>query len=725
MKPVRLAILWHLHQPLYRLQGERACFHPWARLHAIRSYYDMVRILEEFPDLRLTLNLTPVLVEQIRAYAEGGSDLFWEAAAVPAEDLDDGQRAFLFDHFFSAQPEQMIGALPRYADLYERRQGARRLRGPGEAWKEFALADYRDLQIFFDLCWFGFKAREDFPELGALQERGMSYTREDAGRVHEIERDILRRLLPLYRAAAAGGRIEISTSPYAHPILPLLVDTDSAREAMPHAALPPRARWPHDARAQIDDALALMERELGVRPRGLWPSEGALSHEAAALVAGCGLTWSASDEQVLAASELEGAPEPRRAWQVEGAPASFRLAFRDHDLSDRIGFSYARVSPAQAVEGLLSAVRERGARAPGGGLVLLALDGENPWEHYPRAGAGFLRALYAALSRSPDIACDTLGDAIAALPEAGKIRRLRAASWIHADLSTWIGEPEKNRAWSVLGQVRESLDIPLRDPALPDERRQKAWAALRAAQGSDWFWWLDGRHATPYLSQLDQTFRAHLRQACEALGRAAPEALGWPIPSPERRAAGERAAEPEAWIEPRIDGYEGDLFEWRAAVRLTRADLSAPAAMQRARRGVESLRYGFSRQGDFFLRLDAGPDAGPGAFGGAVLELSFRCGEHTRHLRVELDEPGDLRQARLGSSETAVGESGVEARPCAVRAAARKILELAVPASALELPAVRTAGLLVRLRGRAGETALREIGLRLPAAWAHGAGASA
>ncbi len=714
MKPLTLAFLWHLHQPPYRLRGERVCFLPWVRLHTIRSYYDMARILEEFPDLRMTFNVTCTLIEQIRAYEQGGSDLFLETGGVPAEDLDETQRIFLFDHFFAADEEHMIGDLPRYADLLERRNRARRLRGPGEAWKEFATSDYRDLQAFFDLCWFGFKAREDFPELRALRERGLSYTQKNVTDIHAIEQEILRRVLALYREAAARGQIEIATSPYAHPILPLLCDTEAAREAMPHASLPPRFRAPDDARVQVEDALALVERELGIRPRGLWPSEGALSREAAEVVARCGVAWAASDEQVLAASEAEEQTDPRRVWALRSAP-DLALVFRHHDLSDRIGFTYARVAPARAAEDFLAAVADRSRGAVGDEtLVLVALDGENPWERYPRAGARFLRALFDEAQRSPALSCQTVGAAIEAAASRGTLRGLRAGSWIHADLGTWIGGPEKNRAWTVLGEIRAGLEGALRDPGQPADRRRAAWESLRAAEGSDWFWWLDGQFGSHYRAQLDQVFRGHLRQACEALERLVPDFLGWPIPSPEHRAEAGYLAEPAAFIEPCIDGFEGDFFEWHGAVQLIWTSLSAGGSMQKGVRAVRSLRYGFSRGGRLFVRLDPDTGAGPAAFALLGADLSFRVGERAVHLCVDLDEHGDLKTAHLCEGAMQEGVPCARPLPTAAEVRARKIFELAVPCGEVGLPPRHTAGLLLRLRLPSGSTLLREIGLRVP-----------
>jgi alpha-amylase/alpha-mannosidase (GH57 family) len=714
-----LAFLWHLHQPVYRLRGERVCTLPWVRLHAIRSYYDMVRVLEEFPEVRVTINLVPALIDQIRAYEAGGSDLFREAGLLPAADLDESRRAFLFDRFFSAQEERMIGALPRYADLLARRERARRERGPAEAWREFSDADYQDLQALFDLSWFGFKAREDYPELQSLARRGLAYTPEDLRHIHAIEDQILKALVPLYRAAASRGQIEIAASPYAHPILPLLIDTEAAREAMPRASLPPRFARPEDARAQIEEGLAAVEREIGARPRGAWPSEGAVSQATAEILAGCGVAWAASDEQVLQASEREGPADPYRPWEVDGAPG-LALLFRDHDLSDRIGFDYARAEPEAAADAFLAAVLERARRPEAkGGVVLVALDGENPWEHYSRAGARFLRALYGAVARGKAIACEPVGRAIARCPRRGRLRRLRAGSWIRADLGTWIGGPEKNRGWSLLGRARSDADEALRDPGLPEETRRAVWTSLRAAEGSDWFWWLDGQFESLYRAEFDQVFRGHLRQAYEAFGRPAPDALGWPVPSLEPREGEEAAAEPAGWLAPRIDGFEGDFFEWRGAARLTWASLGADASMQRARRPLDALHFGFSEAGELVLRLDpaAAPEAAPAAAAlkDLSLDLSFRLGGRTRLLRLELDERGELRAARLYAETLGDGEAAGTGAPSRARAAARKILELAVPCEEVGLRPGERAGLLVRLRRPEGGVALREIDLKVPA----------
>ncbi|MCI0656167.1 MAG: glycoside hydrolase family 57 protein [Acidobacteria bacterium] len=714
MKRLSVAFLWHLHQPQYRLRGEMVCPLPWVRLHGIRAYYDMVRVLDEFPEIRITVNLVPCLLEQIRAYEHGGSDLFLEMGAVPAEELDDSQKAFLFDRFFSAGEARMIGSLPAFAELLRRRSQARKIRGWAQGWKEFATGDYRDLQALFELAWFGFKAREDFPEIRALRRQGRGFTREDIGRIHRIEREILARLIRLYRRAAGSGQLEISSSPYAHPILPLLCDTQSALEALPDLPLPPRLRAPEDAEAQVEEGLDRMELEIGKRPAGMWPSEGSVSGEVAGILARAGLKWAATDEQVLAASDREGDADPSMPWNLPEAP-DLDLVFRDHDLSDRVGFTYSWMSAGEAVGNLLATLRQRAeARGETPGFVLVALDGENPWENYADAGADFLRTLYGALVGNPRVHCQSVGEAIEACPRRGKLKRLHAGSWIGANFGIWIGGPEKNRAWELLGSTRSEIAPALADHAVPALRREAAWASLRAAEGSDWFWWLDGQFHSLYRAEFDEIFRGHLRQAYEALEKAAPEILDQPVPAvtaPEVQAA---ALEPLAWLSPVIDGFETHFFEWESAIRVDWPALTRRSTMERSQRWLEALEFGFSREGEFVLRIDpAGADGGE-IFKGLGLEVTFRAGSEPWHLTLAFDDEGKPREARRWSGAGA-GEKVVSAaQPSRAQVAARKILELSVPSGDVGLMPGQRATFQIKLKRNGEELALEEVDMKVP-----------
>jgi hypothetical protein len=394
------------------------------------------------------------------------------------------------------------------------------------------------------------------------------------------------------------------------------------------------------------------------------------------------------------------------------------LAFRDHDLSDRIGFSYARLEAADAASDFAAAVRQRADQAESPRpLVLIALDGENPWEHFPEAGGPFLRALYGTLAATPSIATRPVGEAIERCGPPGRIARLRAGSWIHADFGIWIGGPEKNRAWTALGRARTELHAALHDPDQPAASRREAWASLRAAEGSDWFWWLDGQFTNLYRDQFDLLFRGHLRQAYEALGRPAPDVLDWPIPGPERRDPARPAAAPEALIAPVIDGYEGNFFEWCGAVAIDGDDLAPASSMQRARRPFECLRYAFSPRGEMVLRVDPGPGAPAASFAGASVELAFRSGDRLRQVSLDLDERGDLRQARRreGSAAPAPGAPAGRGSRSTARAAARKILEVAVPLEETGLEPGAEGILVVRLGTAAGACVLREIAVAVPA----------
>jgi len=685
-----IAFLWHLHQPLYRLQGERVCRQPWVRLHASRSYYDMVRVLEEFPGVRVTLNLVPTLLEQMRAYVRGDTDTFREAARVPVEEGDEAQRRFLVDHFFSAQEERMIRPLPRFAELLRLRDDARRRRGEAEAWRDFTLTDLRDLQALFDLAWFGFKAAEDFPEIAALRRRGRGFGREEIASLHRIQDDILRRLPDLYRAAAERGQAEISASPYAHPILPLLVDTASALEALPDAVLPERLRAPEDARAQIAQGIEAVEAEIGRRPRGMWPSEGSISNAAVGLMAACGVSWAASDVEVLRAAARDGEADPHRPWHVDGEGATLALVFRDHDLSDRVGFVYSRRDPEEAAAELLAEARAR-AGVEEGGIALIALDGENPWEQYPEAGGPFLRALYGALDKDEEIRSLTVGEAIADCPRRGSIRTLRAGSWIEASFGIWIGGPEKNRAWNLLGETRRRVQPALEDPDRPQGRRA-LWAALRAAEGSDWFWWLDGQFDNLYRADFDALFRGHLRQACEAAGVAPPEGLGWPIITGRDRDVLRAPA-----LDPAIDGFESDYFEWYAAPPVDGATLVAAGTMQRAGRPVGALRCAITPRGEVSVRLDPPSPGLPAPFASARMSLRIAVpAGPVVESRLALDADGNLAAAE----------------PAGVRARARKILEVAVPARAILENGSERARLSITLEQEGTPVPLRDLEFR-------------
>ncbi len=607
MNPVRLCFLWHMHQPLYRMPGERECFAPWVRLHGIRSYYDFARLPELLPRLRWTVNLVPSLIEQIDAYGEGATDSFREAGLIPAADLAPSHRRFLLRNFFSAHPEQMIGGSPRYLELLKKRDEAVATIGEAEAWRTFTDQDFRDLKVLFRLCWFGFAAANDYPEIGAWRKRDRGFSDADSGRVDEIEREILGKLAGLYRANWDSGKTEISATPYYHPILPLLIDSEAAREAMPEAVLPARYGSEAEARLQVSQALDFMERRFGRRPEGMWPAEGSVSQRAAELFAEAGVRWIATDEENLYRSGLEESGEPgiTGPW-IAGKPGNdLRIVFRNRELSDRIGFRYARRPVAEAIDDLCGTARDiiaRSTRAKP--VVFVILDGENPWETYPEAGWPFLKELSDRIAVDGGIELLTVSEAAALQQEdPPRIDRLAAGSWVNGRFSIWTGGPQKNAAWEALNVTRQALWA---DAAASDNSR--ALQAILAAEGSDWFWWMDGQFATEHRRNFHDLFQAHLTAAWEAMGRKPPQGLL------ERFRLIDKfqwaASIPRARVEGQIDGLENSYFEWASAARFHWDEIRSGGTMALGKEPVDTVYAGFAVDGALLFRCD-GPTTAP------------------------------------------------------------------------------------------------------------------
>ncbi len=378
-----LCFLWHMHQPFYKDLWTGEYKLPWTRLHALKDYAGMVEILGEFPRIHQTFNLVPSMVAQIEEYAEGtASDPFLYCALAPAEELTEAQRSFIAKYFFQTHVERIIYRYPRYRELYEKRES------------RFSIQELRDLQILSQVAWFDEDLLARDEEVLALIRKGRNFSLADQATMARKESELLKRVLPVYREYAARGQIEISTTPFYHPILPLLCDSDIARIPHPGVHLPSRFRYKEDARIQLERARTYIEEKFGVRPKGLWPSEGSVSDETLALAAECGFTWSGTDNGVLARTlgYHAGSYETYRPYVWRQSGLQMRMLFRDHYLSDLIGFTYSRMGAAEAAEHFLNLIRQNSAGTEG--LVPIILDGENAWEWYEANGRPFLRELY-------------------------------------------------------------------------------------------------------------------------------------------------------------------------------------------------------------------------------------------------------------------------------------------------------------------------------------------
>jgi alpha-amylase/alpha-mannosidase (GH57 family) len=601
---LHLAFLWHMHQPLYRnpLTGEYTL--PWVRLHALKGYYDLISLLEDFPGVRQTFNLVPSLIRQLQDYSEGeAGDVFLEHTRKPARELFPEEKKFILANFFMCNWETMVKPHPGYWALLRKRG----LKAPeyrlDELITHFSTQEFRDLQVWFNLTWTGYRARKEKEILRDLLKKGEGFTEEDKAVLLDTQKEIIQKVLPLYRSAQSRGQVEITTSPFYHPILPLLIDWNFASRAMPKVALPGSFAHPEDAEAHIQKAVAFYEEIFGSRPMGMWPSEGSVCPEMIPMVHRAGLRWMASDEGILFRSLPAVRPRTDlyRPYRVRFQEAELNMVFRDRNLSDLIGFTYSK-NPAQtSVNDLLAHFRNIHHSLPGEsrGLVLLALDGENAWEYYPDGGYGFLSGLYERLSRDPAFRTVRVGEYLEANPPRETLPSLHSGSWIDQNFRIWIGSPEDNLAWNSLQKTRTFLQkAASADSTISPEKRALAWEEIYIAEGSDWFWWFGDDFSSDNDEEFDRLFRMHLGNVYLLLGTEVPDYLKTAIAVPHEVRP---TMEPLGLISPTLDGQVTHFYEWREAGYFS--GKTSGGSMYRGEGFLSGFYYGFDLE-HLYFRVD-------------------------------------------------------------------------------------------------------------------------
>jgi alpha-amylase/alpha-mannosidase (GH57 family) len=571
---VALAILWHQHQPYYPDDVGRENPMPWVRLHGVKDYYGMALHLLEVPEMRCTINLVPSLLQQLRAYTEqNATDRCLDVSRLPANSLRLDDAYFLLDNFFHANLDTMIKPHARYLELYQRR-GLGRQSAP-DALRRFQERDLRDLQVWFNLAWIHPLAFERDAELRALRNKGRYFTEEEKKRLLDKHLEILRQVIPLHQQLVANGQVELTTTPLYHPILPLLLDKRLARESIPEVKLPRFvSAYPEDAEVHVQRAVAVHQEVFGAPPRGIWPAEGSVCQSMIPLLAKHGLRWLATDEEILSQSthgfvsrdgrgHMRNPEHMYRPYQVSEGGAALNIVFRDHALSDLIGFHYQRSDGAGAAADFVEKVRAIGAAIGGGEpvLVTVILDGENCWEHYPGGGVTFLRALYRLATTTRGVQPVRLGEHLEAHPPRTALPHLFAGSWINHNFDIWIGHEEDNTAWDLLHQTREHLRHRQSQGLVAEARLQQAWEEIYIAEGSDWFWWYGPHHSSPQDGLFDFLFRKHLQNVYLLLGEQPPVELSRPI---NRRSPRAVHSHPYALLDVNIDGKRRPI-EWMGA----------------------------------------------------------------------------------------------------------------------------------------------------------------
>ncbi|MDP8299107.1 MAG: glycogen synthase GlgA [Candidatus Tantalella remota] len=517
-----IAFLWHMHQPLYKDLVSGKYHLPWVRLHSTYSYLDMAAIIDKYPKAKCTFNITPSLIWQLKDISSGEpvDDVFLELTAKNADGISEDEKIFILRNFFSCDWKRAVASSRRYVELLEKRgedpaEGALRVKSP-----EFSSQDMRDLQVLFNLAWCGFTLRGKDPLIKELVEKGAGYTEDDKKNLLEHQAKTVKSILPLYKRLQDEGKIEISTTPFYHPILPLLCG-DSSGRGIDHK---------DDAKVHVKKAIALYEEVFGRKPEGMWPAEGSVSQQIIPILADEGIKWIASDEGIVIES-FRGEDIPRgeliyNAFTAEEDGRSIDIVFRDINISNAISFKYSNFSGKKAFHDMyadLKGIAKSFSHDKREHLVPVILDGENPWPYYPDGGQGFLAATYKKLSASDSMEMVTIGQYLKNNGERKRIGKLFSGSWINRNFDKWSGSPQKDKAWEYLQKAREAAfadGVP--SPEVLEE--------LYIAEGSDWFWWYD-EFGTELNLVYDDLFRLHLSNVYKLMGQEEPHYLKEAVPS--------------------------------------------------------------------------------------------------------------------------------------------------------------------------------------------------
>jgi len=558
-----VAFLWHMHQPFYVNPVSDVAILPWVRLHAIKDYYDMAKILDFFPNMKLTFNLVPSLLIQLEQYVNKEiTDVFLDYTKKEASLLIEQEKNFILNNFFLCNWEQMIRPYPRFNQLYNKKQNK----------EEFTTQDYLDIQVWFNLAWFGEYSKRNDDLIKRLLHQGADFNEKDKNELIAKQFELMSLIFDKYKELQDKEQIEISTSPFYHPILPLIINTDIAKETHPNITLPNNFSSVIDAERQIILASHYIEQKFGKKPVGMWPPEAAISEETLKVLSNNNLLWTASDDQVLKESillnneriELDYCYKP---YIFKNDNKHITIFFRDSRLSDRIGFEYKNWNVDDAVNDLMSkfiSIADSIGANNESPIISIILDGENAWEHYSGNAWDFLFKLYEAISKNDRLIPTTFSKYLQQKVEPKQISKIHAGSWINKGLGIWIGHEEDNQAWDMLNKTRKALEQWQESKSGhftsgEMKRLAMAWKELYVSEGSDWNWWYGDDYSSRNDKEFDELFRQHLLNVYEFIGLVTPASLYIPIKKLSQTKA-ERNI--KGVMSPVIDGLVTDYYEW-------------------------------------------------------------------------------------------------------------------------------------------------------------------
>ncbi len=539
-KKLSIAFIWHMHQPAYRTGPEEIYLMPWVRLHAVKDYLDMLVMMDKFPGLKLNFNLVPVLVDAIYNYGfRGAHDIYSKLTITPVEELGKEEKTFILNHFFDANYQNMVFHHAAYKKLYDKRFSRDDI-----GIEDFTPQEYSDIMAWFNLSWIDPHWRV-YPKINELSEKTEgNFTLQDRIDLIEQQRRILRRIIPTYKKYQDEGKIEISTSPYYHPILPLLADMEDAQRSNTNIT-PPKLESDlyEDAVFQVKSALDMFERTFGKRPAGIWPSEHCVSEKTMGILQDLGVKWTISDEGVLEQSlkrefsrdfrgYLENPYDLCHSYEYKNGKEPISIIFRDAVFPNLIGFEYPNHDPVKAANDLydrIKSIQYKLENSPDKNhLLTIAMDGENCWENYPADGTEFLETLYGLINSDEGLETVTVSGYLEKIKKTKSIKTIHPGSWINRDFMLWVGEPTKNLAWQYLDKTRQDLkefEKEITDPQLLFE----LWREIYMAEGSDWFWWYGEPNDSGQDNLFDLLFRSHLKNVYKLAGKPEPEYLDTPL----------------------------------------------------------------------------------------------------------------------------------------------------------------------------------------------------
>ena len=580
MKKLYLTFLWHMHQPWYINPLTQSFEMPWVFLHGIKDYYDMPWLISKYKKIKATFNLVPSLIRQIQIYLEDPSKCkFLTLMRKPVAQLKDTERQYLLNFLFSSNLTTMIKPIPRYFQIYTKYKST----------KNLSQQDFLDLQVLFLLSWTGNYLRENNQYIKDLLEKGRDFTHTEKENLIDELYDFLKEIIPYYKKLETEGKIEITTTPYYHPILPLLLNLESAKEPKPDIKLPKIiSNFKPDATYHLKSAIDYYTNIFDKKPKGIWPAEGSLSNQTLDLFIEHNIKWTATDEDILFNST--GAREKYKIFRYK----DIFLFFRDKYLSDSIGFRYQNMNEKDAVDDFISHLKSIYNSSQHCQVVSVILDGENAWEFYENNGKNFFDRLYSEISHQRWIECITFSEILEKDVEIENIGSIKAGSWIHGNFTTWIGHPEKNTAWEYLAETKNFLESE-KDTNL--ELYQKAKEYVYIAEGSDWFWWYGDDHFTVYADKFDLLFRSNLIKVYDTLGKKPPSKLTKPIKQTSKRPI---LKKPTNYTTPTIDGKITNYFEWLFAGEI---DLTFDLSSMDVEILLYKLYYGYDKE-NLYLRID-------------------------------------------------------------------------------------------------------------------------